>query len=75
MMSEREKLRAGTGADQDINSKTLVDNWDRALNNVANENVVPGVKTENHGNIPGTAKNQNLGHNSKKEGLGPNTKR
>jgi hypothetical protein len=27
------------------------------------------------GDVPGTAKNQNLGHNSKKEGLGPNTKR
>lgn len=24
---------------------------------------------------PGSFKNQNLGHNSKKEGLGPNTKR
>ncbi|MCB6992791.1 hypothetical protein LI177_04735 [bacterium 210820-DFI.6.37] len=27
------------------------------------------------GQIPGTIQNQNLGHNSKKEGLGPNTKR
>ena len=27
------------------------------------------------GQVPGTVKNQNLGHNSKKEGLGPNTKR
>lgn len=28
-----------------------------------------------YGRIPGTVKNQNLGHNSKKEGLGPNTER
>lgn len=29
-----------------------------------------------NGNVPpGSIKNQNLGHNSKKEGLGPNTKR
>lgn len=29
-----------------------------------------------NGNLPpGTIKNQNLGHNSKKAGLGPNTKR
>lgn len=27
------------------------------------------------GQIPGAVKNQNLGHNSKKEGMGPNTKR
>jgi hypothetical protein len=25
--------------------------------------------------VPRTLKNQNLGHNAKKEGLGPNTKR
>ncbi|HML38027.1 MAG TPA: hypothetical protein PKA19_11505 [Bacillota bacterium] len=27
------------------------------------------------GAVPGTFPNQNLGHNSKKEGLGPNTNR
>lgn len=27
------------------------------------------------GAVPSTIKNQNLGHNSKKEGMGPNTKR
>lgn len=27
------------------------------------------------GDIPGTLSSQNIGHNAKKEGLGPNTKR
>ena len=30
---------------------------------------------EQQGQVPETMENQNLGHNSKKEGLGPNTKR
>lgn len=30
---------------------------------------------EQQGQVPGTAKKQNLGHNSKKESLGPNIKR
>lgn len=31
-------------------------------------------KTLTEAEIPNTIKNQNLGHNSKKEGLGPNTR-
>ena len=33
------------------------------------------ILEEQEGEVPGTLKNQNLGHNSKKEGLGPNTRR
>ncbi|MCQ4636164.1 hypothetical protein NE619_05445 [Anaerovorax odorimutans] len=33
------------------------------------------VLEEQESDVPGALKNQNLGHNSKKEGLGPNTKR
>ena len=33
------------------------------------------TRNASRGQVPGTVKNQNLGHNSKKEGLGPNTKR
>jgi hypothetical protein len=32
-------------------------------------------KAAKDGQVPGTYENQNLGHNSKKEGLGPNTGR
>lgn len=32
-------------------------------------------KKKKDGEIPRTLSNQNLGHNSKKEGLGPNTNR
>lgn len=32
-------------------------------------------KAEKDGPVPGTYEKQNLGHNSKKEGLGPNTNR
>ena len=32
-------------------------------------------KVAKDGQIPGTFENQNLGHNAKKEGLGPNTNR
>lgn len=32
-------------------------------------------KKKTQGDVPDTLKNQNLGHNSKKVGLGPNTNR
>ena len=32
-------------------------------------------ENKNKGEMPDTLSNQNLGHNAKKEGLGPNTKR
>lgn len=34
-----------------------------------------GLNEADRGTIPSTIKNQNLGHNSKKVGMGPNTKR
>lgn len=32
------------------------------------------TKAENKGPVPNTVEQQNLGHNAKKEGLGPNTR-
>lgn len=42
-----------------------------AIQKLGNEQTAVAAENE----IPNTVKNQNLGHNSKKTGLGPNTKR
>ena len=36
--------------------------------------AMAGIGEADKGTVPSTIKNQNLGHNSKKVGLGPNTK-
>jgi hypothetical protein len=47
----------------------------RSNGNITRALVEMEEKKLESGVVPGTIKNQNLGHNSKKEGLGPNTKR
>lgn len=42
---------------------------------MAKNNSDKKSKKKKDGDVPGTMKNQNLGHNSKKEGLGQNTDR
>lgn len=54
----------------DMKSRDLGKLTSAALVNLGKE-----ILEENQGQVPNTLKNQNLGHNSKKEGLGPNTKR
>ncbi|MEG1930289.1 MAG: hypothetical protein RR131_04030 [Anaerovorax sp.] len=47
------------------------------IKNIANNGVKSNVfeQEAEKGVVPTTITNQNLGHNSKKEGMGPNTKR
>lgn len=45
------------------------------MNKKNQENHPSKQDPKNEAEVPGTLKNQNLGHNAKKEGLGPNTKR
>ncbi len=47
---------------------------DQAPNKVFEEQVQDIIQNR-HGQIPGTIATQNIGYNSKKEGLGPNGKR
>ena len=39
------------------------------------ENHLSKADPKTEADVPRTLKNQNLGHNAKKEGLGPNTKK
>ena len=54
----------------DMTSRQIGELVSKGLVNLGEE-----ILEEEKGQVPGTAKKQNLGHNSKKEGLGPNTKR
>lgn len=54
----------------DIKSKNLGDMTSKALVEKGKQ-----LLAETGGSIPATVKEQNLGHNAKKEALGPNTKR
>lgn len=54
----------------DLTSKELGELTSKGLVNLGKK-----ILEEQEGEVPGTLKNQNLGHNSKKEGLGPNTRR
>ena len=47
----------------------------RANGNIRRTLVEMSEKAMQDGIVPGTLKGQNLGHNSKRESLGPNTKR
>jgi len=59
----------------DMKSRDLGNLTSRALVEKGKEILVNDTTNVLPGEVPGTIKNQNMNHNAKKVGLGPNTKR
>lgn len=56
-------------------TRSMVENAEQGMQNQEDMTVEFAEEMMEKSDVPNTVKNENLGHNSKKTGLGPNTKR